>query len=246
MKVLLIVDNIDDINKKINLLTSKFGNDISYIVNYKYVKLFETYGYTSHAVYGKDLANSLHRYALQCDKDDLIICYSSLNFTEELLTRFLSKIIETNKVKAVNIIPHYNGIEKCSNSIYNVYVKSMFKNRDSMASPKLQFLPAQCAIELLNSHIANRLFVMNDSMVTNIYIENKEISSSAKVKTKFNKYHIIPLISALLITLALILSIAFGNVKYYVVVIFITLYLLDIFISIIFMSKSYFDQRFLR
>ena len=121
----------------------------------------------------------------------------------------------------------------------------MFKNKDSMSSPKLQYIPSEFATELLMSHIANRLFEIDPRLVVNVYIEDKEINKSAKTKTKFGKLDIIPIIVALLITVAMIVTLAFTKPGYIFWLVIVFAYLLDIIIGLIFSYKKKFDTRFL-
>ena len=142
-------------------------------------------------------------------------------------------------------MPRYNAFENMGNAEYNVYVKSLFKIKDSMTSPKLQFLPAEFVIELLTSHMSNRLFEANPEYVKFLYID-KETSDQFKVKTKFNKLQLLPIIAALVITAALITILAFVRPHFIVILGFVFLYILDILLAIIQQCKIYFDQRFIK
>ena len=115
-----------------------------------------------------------------------------------------------------------------------------------MATPKLQFLPSAFVVELLSSHFSNRLFEISPEFVKTVEIEEKEINKSLKVNTKFNKLQLLPIIAALVITIGLILFLAFVKVNYLVILTFVFLYMLDILLAIIQQCKIYFDQRFLK
>ena len=176
--------------------------------------------------------------------DDTLIYYTSLHINELFLNKFSEKIISRNKV--VNICPIYNTFEEIHNNIYNVYVNSVFKIKDSMISPKLQFLPKQFVSELIESHIANRLFELNPEVVDTIYIENKEIKKTLKPQKQFNKNFLIPIIIALLATIGLFMLIAFDKMNYLFVLLFIMIYSLDLVVTFIFKYKEEFDSRFLK
>ncbi len=244
MKVLYVVDSITEINAKINKITSRFGQNIAFIVYAPLATLFESYGYKSNAVYYNQLANVLHKYLSICNVQDIVIYYSSLTLSDDLLNNFMNKI--GDKQKAVNIIPNYNAFEKFDNNIYNLYVKSIFKIPDSLCSPKLQFLPELFVKELIESHFANKLFQLSDNYVRNIYIEDKQLSKQLKVKQKFNINNLISIIIALCITIGLILTLKFIGINFAIVIIFIFLYILDIVISCILNYKQRFDYRFLK
>lgn len=244
MKLVYVVDSVSDIKAKINMMKTRFGNDILFVVKSPFQALFKSFGYEINAVYTKNLAKVLHTMLLKCQVDDILICYASLNLNNQLLNDFLTKIGDGTKF--VNLVPKYNFFEQIGNETYNVYVKAMFKNKDSMSSPKLQYIPKQFATDLLMSHIANRMFEIDPRFVVNFYIEDKEINKSAKVKTKFNKFKIIPIIVALLITIALVVTLALTRPGYVVWLLFVFMYLLDIVIGIIFSYKNKFDQRFLK
>ena len=77
-------------------------------------------------------------------------------------------------------------------------------------------------------------------------IENKEINNSLKVKTNPLKQCLISAIIALVLIAGLLASIAFLKTKYLVVLTFIILFVLNIILTIIFLCKNKFDQRFLK
>lgn len=244
MKVVFVVDSIHDINNKIQDITNLFGNNILYVCNAKFKKIFETYGFASNAVYSKNLSKVVHVLLSKSEIEDVVIYYSSLNLTKSLTKKFTDKI--GNKSKIVNVVPTYNAFEQMDNAIYNVYVKSIFKVADSLASPKLQFLPAWFVEELLNSHFANRMFELNPESVSNVYVEDKQTCKNLKPKAKFNKFNLIPIIVALFVTILLFVGIAFIKVKYLLILIIVLLYILDALLATIFSFKSRFDLRFLK
>lgn len=243
MKVIYVIDSISQITQKVNMLKNRFGDNILYIVRNDLVSIFKTYGYSPNAVYTKHLNRVIHMLLSKSSEvDDVIVCYSSLVITDQLLNQFIGKILDKSRV--VFVTPKYNTIERMCNSAYNVYVKSLFKVKDSLASPKLQFLPRAYVMSLLNSHFANKLFELDESLCVNMYVEDKEINKSLKVKHKFNKYNIIPIIIALLITISLILTLALTKIHYVGIIIFICLYVMDLIITLLLECKRYFDNRF--
>ena len=144
------------------------------------------------------------------------------------------------------MLPNYNAYEKICNGIYNIYVNGLFKINDSLVSPKLQFIPKEYVIDLVSSHFGNRLFLFDPEFSTTLYIEKGELNNSLKTKTGFSKWHLVPIIVALLISIGLVLSLAFIKVNYILILIFVFLYILDIVIAIMFHCKSKFDKRFLQ
>ncbi len=244
MKVVFVVDSLNDLNKKIAMLQSHFGNDIIYIVKANLAKIFKTYGHFESAVYYNNLSKIIHYTLLKLDVSSLVICYASLEFDSKLLERFIEQIKDGQKV--VNVMPNYNILEQFSNVVYNLYVKAIFKNEDSLASPKLQYLPQACVQELLQSHLGNKMFAMPSNLTNTMYVEDKKINSSLKIKTGFNKFSLLPIIITLIITACLIMSLAFWGLNFFTIFIFVLLYILDIFLSIVFSCKNYFDNRFLK
>ena len=244
MKVIFVVDSLANLNQKINMLQSRFGSNIVYVVKADLAKLFSTYGYFTSAVYNNNLAKVIHYTLLRLDLSSVVVCYASLELNNNLLNNFIANINDGNKV--VNVMPNYNFFERISNAAYNIYVKSIFKNEDSLVSPKLQFLPEQFVQELLVSHFGNKMFALPENLTTTIFVEDKKVNSSLKIKTGFNKFSLIPIIACLIITACLIMSLAFWGPKFFVIFIFVLLYILDIFISIVYQCKNYFDHRFLK
>lgn len=243
MKVIYVIDSVTEINKKIDLLKNRIGNDIIFIVKASLVKLFQTYGYTVNAVYNNNLPKIIHTVLLKSEPCDVIYCKSSLNLNDKILNKFISTI--GNKTKVVNVMPKYNAFENFGHWAYNIYVKSLFKTKDSLVSPKLQFLPEAFVTELLSSHFGNKLFEVNQNLCVNITFEDKELNKNLKEKTKLNKNLLIPVIVALTITIALLTTLVVaGKVNYLICLIFIFLYVLDIIFAIIYQCKLYFDKRF--
>lgn len=244
MKIVCVVDSIADFNEKINAIQNHFGNNILYVVKATLEPIFKTFNKPISAVYYKNLTTIIHTLLLQSEKEDVLIYYTSLKINEPLLNKFSAKIIDRSAV--VSLMPRYNAFERINNSTYNVYVKSMFKVKDSMASPKLQFLPESCVNELLNSHIGNKLFELNPKLSKTVEIDNVEINKSAKVHAPMLKLSLISIIVALIITMFLIISLAFFSAKAGIIILFVCLYILDIVVTLIFQYKSYFDHRFLK
>lgn len=242
MKVLFVIDSITDISKKLNLINNRFGNNIIYIVKANLLPLVQTYNIKPNAIYKNNLVKIIHTL-LEGNTDDIIICYSSIKFDDAFLTKFINKIGDKSKI--VNVMPNYNFFERMCNNSYNCYVKALFKTKDSMISSKLQFIPAVFAIELASSHFGNRLFEIGPQYTTTLYMENDETNSTLKQKVKFNKFHLVLIIAALIITVGLLLCLAFTNFNYGVILTFIGLYVLDAILTIIFHCKAKFDQRFI-
>lgn len=244
MKTVVVVDNIVELKKKINMLKSHFGENMVFIVKSELSQLFETFGFRANAIYHKNLAKVMHVLLSKDTIDDTIIYYTSLLLTEPFLNKFSAKTVNRNKV--VNVCADFNAFEQAHNNIYNLYVNSVFKIKDSMTSPKLQFLPKQFVAELIESHIANRLFSINPEMVDTLYVQNKEIKKTLKPKKEFNKNFLIPIIIALLATIGLIMLIAFDKMNYLLILLFVLVYTVDLIVTLIFKYKGEFDSRFLR
>lgn len=244
MKVVCVIDSITKIENKIVSLTNHFGNDIIYVVKADLVDLFKTYGHQVNAIYYNNLSSIIHSLLSNSNLDDIVICYSSLEFNNKLLNDFKNKV--GDKTKVVNVIPKHSFFEKICDGVYNFYVKSLFKVKDSFASPKLQFLPKEFVMQLIDSHFGNRLFELSEEHVRNLYIEDEPVNSSLKIKTKPAKYNIISLIIALVLTIGLLVCIAFTKIHYIIILVFVICYLLDLVLVIIFQSKAKFDQRFLK
>ena len=244
MKVIFVIDSITELNNKINMLKTRFGNNLLYVVKSNLVELVKTYGINPNAVYKNNYTKVMHILLGYNLDSDIIICYSSVKLDNNLLNQFISRI--GDKTKIVNVMPNFNSFEKLTNNAYNIYVKSLFGIKDSLVSSKLQFLPKDLIIELVSTHFGNRLFALDENYTSTLYLEKGELSDSLKTKSSFSKFNIIPIIIALAITMALILTLAFTKINYLIVLIFVFLYVLDLFIAIVFQFKSKFDQRFMQ
>ena len=244
MKVIFVIDSISELNNKINMLKTRFGNEILYVVKSNLVELVKTYGINPNGVYKNNYIKVIHILLNYNLGNDIVICYSSIKLNNDLLNKFISRI--GDKQKIVNVMPNYSSLENLGNNAYNIYVKSLFGMKDSLASSKLQFLPSAIVPELLATHFGNRLFALDEKLITTIHIEKGELSESLKTKMSFSKFHLIPIIIALVITMGLILSLAFLKVNYIMILIFVFLYVLDILIALIFHFKAKFDKRFMQ
>jgi len=244
MKVVCVVDSITDFNNKVLTIKSHFGDDIVFIVKAALMPIFTTYGFQASAIYDKNLSKIIHITLLRCNKDDTVVYFTSLKINNLLLSDFINKI--GNREKIVNFVPKYNSFEKICLKVYNLYTKTIFKSEDCLASPKLQFLPQPYIENLLTSHFANRMFEMPSNLVVSHETDDAEINKTAKIKTKFGKSELISIIVALIISLSLLLTVAFAKMNYIITVIFVLLYVLDFLIYIILKCKFYFDSRFLK
>ncbi len=244
MKVVCVVDSITDIKSKINTLVSHFGNNILYVVKANLQTIFETYGFASNAVYDNNLTNIIHVLLSKNKATDVVVYYTSLKLDNLLVTNFIKKIGDRTKI--VNFIPKYNAFEKMYLSLYNSYVKSLFKINDSLASPKLQFLPKDFVETLLESHLGNKLFEPLEDSCVEFQVENEEINKTAKVKTKFGKSEVIAIIVALCLTLCAIVAYALSTPHFIVGLLFVMFYLLDISFYILLKFKALFDKRFFK
>lgn len=244
MRVIFVVDSITDVTAKIEKIKTHFGKDISLIIKAPFVDLLKTYGYTPSAVYMNNLSDVMHNLILKCNVDNIIIYYSSLEIDNALINKFIKHIGEGKKI--VNVMPYYSAVENMYNATYNFYVKSLFKFKDSLASPKLQYIPSYYATKMIISSIANRMFENNSTNVTTMYIEDKNQYKSLKVKPPFNAYSLLSIIIALAITAILITTLAFVKFNYILIVAFVLLYLLDVVFAFILNFKHKFDYRFLK
>ena len=244
MRVVCVVDSIADLNQKINFLKMKFGENISYIVRADFEDIFKTYGYQINATYYKNLTKVVHNFLINCNIDDIVIYYTSLKIDLTLLNNFVNSI--GNKQKIVSVMPKYNALEKFCNSAYNVYVNSMFKVKDGLVSAKLQFIPADIVVELLSTHMGNRLFEVPHEINKTISTDNVEINKSLKTKVNSIKNTLIGIIVALIITMGLLASIAYLKSNFIAILICVFAYILNFMLSIIFIFKKKFDLRFLK
>lgn len=244
MKVVYVIDSIADIKSKIDLLENRFGKNLLFVVKANLVPIFQTYGYNINAVYSNDLPKVIHNLLARSEYvENVIYCKSSLKIDNKILNKFISTITK-NPDKVVNIVPSYNFFENIGNSVYNWYVKTLFKTKDSLASPKLQYLPLNFVTELLSTHFANKLFEIDPEFCVNIVFEEKETNKNLKEKVGFNKNHLIPLIVFLSITIALFTGLVFvPKINYIFCLIFVFLYSLDLLFTIIYQCKLYFDER---
>ena len=245
MKVIYVIDSVADINSKVQLLKNRFGDNIYFVVKANLVKIFQTYNYTVNAIYSKNLPEVIHNLLIKSNEvDNVVYLMSSLNINNTLLNKFVSAI-QSNPDKIVNVCPNYSFFEQMSNAVYNIYVKALFKTHDSLASSKIQYLPKAFVSELLSSHFGNKLFEVNKSHCKEVYFEDKETNNSLKTKTGFNKNLLIPIIIALMITMALVATlICLQGINYIAALIFFALYILDAILTIIYQCKIYFDKRF--
>ena len=245
MKVIYVIDSVTDINSKIQLLQNRFGKDIYYVVNANLVKIFQTYEYQINAIYAKNLPEVINTLLAKSEEiDDIVYLHASLKIDDKIINKFIATI-QANSRKVVNVCPNYSFFEQFSNAAYNIYVKALFKNKDNLASAKMQYLPKEFVMEILASHFGNKLFEINPAYCKELYYEDKEFNNNLKTKTGFNKNLLVPIILALTLTIALFTTmVLMQGLNFIAALIFIALYLLDIMLTIIYQCKIYFDKRF--
>lgn len=244
MKIIYVVDSISNLKQKIALFESQLPAETLFVVRADLVPIFETYGYKPNAVYYKNLTEVTHYLLLDCKVDDILIYYSSLNIDKTLLNKFCVSIGDKSKI--VTLMPNYNVFESAVNSIYNVYVKSMFHIKDSLVSAKLQFIPADYSVELIKTHLGNRLFETNPEHTKIVYNDNAEINKTMKSNFKPLRSCLLSIIIALMITAGMLATIAYLTTNFIVISIFVVMYILNILLTIIFLCKQRFDYRFLK
>ena len=244
MKIIYVVDSISNLKHKISLFESQIPCDMLYVVRADLVPIFETYGYKPNAVYYKNLTEITHNLLLGCTVDDILIYYSSLDIDKPLLNKFCTSIGDKSKI--VTLMPSYNAIESAANSIYNVYVKSLFHVKDSLISAKLQFIPSAYSIELISTHFGNRLFETNPQTTKTVYNDNFTINKSMKSNFKPLRSCLLSIIIALIITATMLATIAYVTTNFIAISIFVVMYILNVFLTIIFLCKQRFDYRFLK
>lgn len=244
MKVVYVIDSISDFKQKINLIKNRFPCEILFVVRADLLPLVDTYGIKAHAIYYNNLTRIIHTLLINSSLSDVIICYASLKFNNQLLINFSNSIGDKSKI--VCLKPNYNAFDRFNNAIYNVYVKSLFKIKDSLISPKLQFIPEEVLLQLLTSHLGNRLFEYPNEFIKNVYIDNPEINKTSKPKTDSLKIGLLSIIITLVLTASLLACIAYLTTNFIVITIFVLMYILNISLTIIFLCKTRFDQRFLK
>ena len=92
MKIVYVIDSITDLNNKINMLKTRFGDSILFVVRADLLDLVKTYGYSATAIYYNNLTEIIHAMLIRMNLEDTIICYSSLKFDNNLLNKFISSI----------------------------------------------------------------------------------------------------------------------------------------------------------
>ena len=60
MKIVVVVDNVNELKKKVNMIKSHFGENVLFIVKAQLNPLFETFGFTANAIYHKNLSKVMH------------------------------------------------------------------------------------------------------------------------------------------------------------------------------------------
>ena len=183
-------------------MQNRFGKDIYYVAKANFVKIFQTYGYQVNAIYSKNLPEVIHTMLAKSEEIDDVVYLKNhyLNalktIKDAILNRFISTI-QANSRKVVNVCPNYSFFEQLGNAAYNIYVKALFKNKDNLASAKMQYLPKEFVYEILTSHFGNKLFEINPNHCKELYYEDKEFNKNLKTKTGFNKNLLVPIILAL-------------------------------------------------
>ena len=92
MKVVFVIDSVNNLNTKLNMLKTRFGGDILFVVKSNLVELVKTYNINPNAVYSNNFIKPIHILLGYNLGNDIVICYSSVELDNNILNKFISKI----------------------------------------------------------------------------------------------------------------------------------------------------------
>ena len=243
MEILFVVDNIEDIDRKISLL-EEFGAEIKFFVEAKYVsKVITNKNIVNklEAICNHNVNETIDKY-LKSDKYNpkpTLLYHSSAKLTKELIDKI--RINQNFGPNAIYVKKRLGLWTRIKLWFYQKLVKSIFGLEDEYASTKLQYFNAELMEIFKDTSFKNHVFKIPNSLTIEV---DKTDEKSYYAKSKFNKntlYNPIVLctVSILYVVLEKFLKLPFWS--YFLVVV---LLLSTVINWIVMLIKDDFDIRY--
>lgn len=243
MEILFIVDNLDDIERKISLLDS-FGLDIKFFVNAKYVTKLITNKFIVNrivAIYNNNVNMTIDKYLK--DKNykpkQTLLYYSSAELTNEII----DQIREYLKLKpnVIYVKKKFTWWDKVKLWFYQKVIKLIFGLNDEFASVKLQYCSEELMSALAQTNFKNHIFTIPNAL--NIELD-KTKETTYYNKPKPNKNYLYNPIVICLILICYVVLEKFLKLPFWAYLLVITMILATIINLIIMIVKNSFDIRY--
>lgn len=245
MKIFFVVDSIDSIGDKLDILKKTYPKaSICFFVKDKYYEMYKTDQFVQKrliSIYKKSPNEQIELYIKNGAVEESLVLYSSAYLDEKMILDMQQRI--ANGSKAIFF--------KCEESntfgawLRNVYAKLtllIFGAKDCYASTKLQYISAEVMEVLKLTKFKFRLFSSITKDFSFVYFDNKK-KKQMYDKIVWNKsIYFIVATFAIILGAFVTLEILF-DLHFLILFSFVVISLALIFVLIIMLAKSVLDSR---
>jgi hypothetical protein len=243
MEILFVIDNVDNLDKKISLIET-IGADIKFFVDSKYVsnviknkKILDNI----IAIFKNNINETIDKYIQQENyvAKSTIIYHSSVDITVEMIEK-IRQNLQLNP-DTIYVKKKMGFWSKFKLWVYNKIIKFLFGIDDEFASTKLQYFSEKMMSIFQQSNFKNHIFTMPNALTIEI---DKQRAVTYYNKPKFNKNYLYnPIVICLILIVYAVLE-TFFKLQFWIYLLFITLIISVIVNWITMIIKNNFDVRF--
>lgn len=245
MQIFFIVEDLKNIEEKINLFQTYFDAEFKFFVDLSlYPKIASNPFIIQQlaGVYEGYPSKKINEY-IKSEKysaQDVIIYYSSMQLSAEMLKQIKDKL--PYQYNTIRVKHKFNTFRRMFNWVYDKIIKFIFGLKDSLSTTKLQYMNKAFMQELVDSKFNNRIFEVERSSV--IECEDKNIVSSMKSNFKLKKYNIYNFIFLASTVVAYTVCEIFLKLRFWAYILFIFFMLLSVLLSFLLISNNIFEVRY--
>lgn len=245
MQTFFVVDSVNGLDEKINLILNNVGDNIKFFVKAKFYTTISQKTFVINnlaGIYKENEKAKIDEY-LKSDKcnniDNTILYYSSVDIDANVLQTIREKV--SYNYDSIYVDIKRNVFQKIGKWIYEKFVYFMLRVKDACASPKLQFMSKKFMEYLQSTSFSNHILQVQHN--SKIDVTNKNSTSTLMPKANFNKYIVYDFIVLIAILLAYVLLEAFFKLPFFAYFAVILGVIMTIVIAIIIVCFSKFNSR---
>jgi len=247
MQVFFVVDSIDDLDNKIDLIENSFGGNIKFFIKtdlYTSIcsnkKIIEKLA----GVFDVNPTKKIDEFikSVTYEADDTVVCYSSAKISEEMVKVVLKKI--KYGYDSIYFKKYRNKFLSFFEKVYQKICGFMFGICDSLCYSKFQFLSNKFMAYLKETRFNNH--ILKPENFAKIELEEKDIIETMQEKVKFKSYNLINIIFLLTVLCCYVLCEVFFDLKFYMYLGFVLLIVMSVVLAIMLAVHNIFEFRYKR
>ena len=243
MEILFIIDQVEDLDKKIKLL-GPFSSDVKFFVQSDIVpKLIRKKKIVKQivAMYSKNVNVTIDKYLRQenYNPTDTLIYYSSAELTAEMVNAVRERL--EFKPDTITFKKKLNWWGRTKLWFYNALVKILFGAEDGYASLKLQYFSADMMEVFKATSFKNHIFKWPNEI--SIELEQGKEQSYYN-KTKFNKNYLFNPMAICFVLICYVLLEKFFKLPFWAYLLFVMLLITIIINTFVMIIKDVLDTRY--